>query len=58
MSFVQFGGCAGGSRKRLCYTRLYIQQHFCKSILARLYFPVLLPLSIQQLGAGYFVKSL
>ena len=58
MSFVQFGGCAGGSRKRLCYTRLYIQQHFCKSILARLYFPVLLPLSIQQLGAGYFMKSL
>ena len=55
---VQFWGRAGWSRKRLCYTRLYIQQHFCNSILARLYFSVLLPLSIQQLGAGYFVNSL
>ena len=25
LSAVQFGGCAGWSRKRLCYTRLYIQ---------------------------------
>lgn len=54
---VQFGGCAGWSRKRLCYTRLHIQQHFCNSIPARLYFPVLLPLSIQLLGAAYFVNS-